>query len=87
MGLLRTLLIILLVYYGIKILTRLLAPYFINYMGKKMQDRYGQYQNQTRQQRNPDRKVGETVIDKMPEQDKSSNNDVGEYIDYEEVKE
>ena len=56
-------------------------------MGKKMQDRYGQYQNKTRKQQHPEKKVGETVIDKMPQQDKSSNDDVGEYIDYEEVKE
>ena len=30
-------------------------------------------------------KEGETVIDKMPNQNKQSNSDVGEYVDYEEI--
>ena len=83
-GFLRTILIILLVYYGIKILTRMFAPYLVRYMSKKMQQRYGgqfqQYQ-EPRQQYNE----GETIIDKMPEKDESSNKKVGEYIDYEEI--
>lgn len=83
-GFLRTILIILLVYYGIKILTRMFAPYLVRYMSKKMQQRYGgqfqQYQEPRTQQ-----KEGETVIDKIPKKDSSSNKKVGEYIDYEEI--
>ena len=83
-GFLRTILIILLVYYAVKILTRMFAPYLVRYMSKKMQQRYGgqfqQYQ-EPRQQYNE----GETIIDKMPEKDESSNKKVGEYIDYEEI--
>ncbi|MGB3606558.1 MAG: DUF4834 family protein [Psychroserpens sp.] len=83
-GFLRTILIILLVYYGIKILTRLFAPYLMRYMGKKMQEKFGgQFQQQ--QQRNSKHKEGETVIDKMPRNDSDSNKKVGEYIDYEEI--
>ncbi len=83
-GFLRTILIILLVYYGIKILTRMFAPYLVRYMSKKMQQRYGgQFQQyQEPQQRY---KEGETIIDKMPEKESSSNKKVGEYIDYEEI--
>ena len=84
-GFLRTILIILLVYYGAKILMRLFAPYFVHYMSKKMQERFG---GQFQQQQRPDSnraKEGETVIDKMPEQHQSSNKKVGEYIDYEEI--
>ena len=83
-GFLRTILIILLVYYAIKILTRMFAPYLVRYMSKKMQQRYGgqfqQYQEPRQQY-----KEGETIIDKMPEKESSSNKKVGEYIDYEEI--
>ena len=85
MGFLRTILIILLVYYGIKILTRLFAPYFMRYMSKKMQEKFGgQFQQQTYQNKKQ-QKEGETVIDKVPQQHKSTDNKVGEYVDYEEI--
>jgi hypothetical protein len=85
MGLLRTILIILLVYYGIKILSRLFAPFLIRYMSKKMQERFGgQFQQQPNESQ-AKQKEGETVIDKIPKQDTSSNKNVGEYIDYEEI--
>lgn len=84
-GFLRTLLIILLVYYGIKFLSRLFAPYLVRYMSKKMNERFrGQFQQQQNQSE-PKHKEGETVIDKIPKQDTSSNKNVGEYIDYEEI--
>lgn len=84
-GFLRTILIILLVYYGVKILFRLLAPYMVQYMSKKMQERFGQQfqQHQNAQASRP--KEGETVIDKMPYRQKTSDKKVGEYIDYEEI--
>ncbi|WP_040249678.1 DUF4834 family protein [Psychroserpens mesophilus] len=83
-GFFRTILIILLVYYGIKILSRLLAPYFLRYMSKKMQEKFGgQFQQQ--QHQNTKHKEGETVIDKVPQQHKTSDKSVGEYVDYEEI--
>ncbi|MGV8814135.1 MAG: DUF4834 family protein [Gelidibacter sp.] len=84
-GFLRTILIILLVWYGAKILTRIFAPYFLRYVSKKVEERFG---GQFQQQQQPDRnrpKEGETVIDKMPQQHQSSNKKVGEYVDYEEI--
>lgn len=86
MGFLRTILIIMLIWYGVKILSRLFAPYLARYVVKKAEQRFGQqfgnYQNKSNK---APRKEGETVIDKMPDTSTSSNNDVGEYIDYEEV--
>lgn len=85
-GFLRTILIILLVYYGVKILMRLFAPYFVRYMSKKMQDRFGGQSQQQRQEPDSNRpKDGETVIDKVPQQRQTSDKKVGEYIDYEEI--
>lgn len=86
-GLARTLLWILLFYFAFKILARLLAPFLVKLAAKKMEQRFGQqfggFQNQTQQQ--PKHKEGETVIDKVPNRKKTSSNDVGEYIDFEEV--
>ncbi len=85
-GFIRTILIILLVYYGLKILSRLFAPYLVRYMSKKMQQKFeGQFQQQQRHQQGQQHKEGETVIDKMPNANSSSNKKVGEYIDYEEI--
>jgi len=84
-GFLRTLLIILLVYYGIKFLSRLFAPYMVRYMSKKMNERFGGQFQQQQNQSEPKHKEGETIIDKIPKQDTSSNKNVGEYIDYEEI--
>lgn len=83
-GFLRTLLIILLVYYAIKFLSRLFAPLMVRYMSKKMEERFGgQFKQQNQYEKK--QKEGETIIDKMPKQESSSNKDVGEYIDYEEI--
>ncbi len=88
MGLLRTILIILLIYFGLKILSRIFAPLLLRFVAKKAErrfgDQFGGFQNQNNS-RNDHRKEGETVIDKMPNKSKNSNDKVGEYIDYEEI--
>tara|TARA_R110000868_G_scaffold91812_3_gene254411 strand:+ start:6860 stop:7135 length:276 start_codon:yes stop_codon:yes gene_type:complete len=82
-GLLRALLIILVIYYVIKVLARLFSPFLIKFVAKKTEERFGgQFGNQQRQE--PPKKEGEITIDKMPKT-KSSNKDVGDYIDYEEI--
>ena len=87
MGLLRTILIILLFYFGFKILARLFAPLLLRFVAKKAEQKFGGqfggFNNQTNQSQK--QKEGETVIDKMPKQNKTSNEKVGEYIDYEEL--
>ena len=85
-GFLRTILIILLIYYGLKILMRIFAPFLVRYMSKKMQERFGdQFQQQQHANDRNRPKEGETVIDKMPNKAKTSDKKVGEYIDYEEI--
>ena len=89
MQLLRTILIILLIWYGVKILSRLFAPLLVKFVAKKAEQKFGEqfgnFQNQTQQRADQKRREGETVIDKMPQQTKTSNEKVGEYIDYEEI--
>lgn len=89
MGLLRTVLIILLIWFGLRILSRLFAPVLMKFVAKKAEERFGKqfgnFQNQAQQRANQKRREGETVIDTMPKQNKSSNEKVGEYIDFEEI--
>ncbi|MDO1500507.1 DUF4834 family protein [Winogradskyella maritima] len=88
-GFVRTILIILLIYFGVKILARLFAPILLKFAAKKVEKRFGQqfegFKQQQQRQQQPKTKVGETVIDKVPQQKSSSTKNVGEYIDYEEI--
>ncbi|CAM1357882.1 conserved hypothetical protein [Tenacibaculum sediminilitoris] len=79
---LKTILIILLIYYAVKFLVRLLGPYLIKKAVDKVQKKAGQ---QYRNQQESNVEVGKTVIDKKPNNTKESNNSVGEYVDYEEI--
>ncbi|GAA3574325.1 DUF4834 family protein [Snuella lapsa] len=85
-GLVRMILIILLIYFGVKILARLFMPFLAKYVVKKAEQRFGgqfnQYQNRAKQEEA--RKEGEVSIDKIPNT-KTSNKDVGDYVDYEEI--
>ncbi|WP_103068031.1 DUF4834 family protein [Aquimarina sediminis] len=81
-GVLKIILIIILIYYVFKVLTRLFGPLLFKYVTKKAGEKFEQQFNQY-QQTSPSTK-GETTIEKGPKK-KSSNKDVGEYIDYEEI--
>ena len=82
-GLIKVILIIMLIYYGVKILSRLFAPYLVKYVAKKAEQRFGQ-QFGGFQKPEQQKKEGEITIDKMPKS-KTSNKNVGEYVDYEEI--
>lgn len=79
-GLLRTLAIILVIYYGLKIIARYVFPLFIKRTVNKMEDKFRAQQ----EAQQPQQKVGETIIDKKP-QTRKKGTDGGEYIDYEEI--
>ncbi|MGB4742800.1 MAG: DUF4834 domain-containing protein [Flavobacteriaceae bacterium] len=79
-GLLKTLLIFVLVYTIFKYLMLLLAPFIVKSIAKKAESHF---RNQSAP-KPPTQKEGEISIDKMPNS-KSSNNNVGEYVDYEEI--
>lgn len=86
MGLLRTILIILIVYYAFRFLARIFAPVLIKRvlgnMQKKAQKRYNQYNKQTY---NTPTKEGDTIIDKKPSSKNEGKSSVGEYVDFEEI--
>ncbi|MBT8394277.1 MAG: DUF4834 family protein [Flavobacteriaceae bacterium] len=82
-GFVRTILIILLVYFGVKILTRLFAPILFKHVAKKAEKKFGQQFGNYQPKETP-KKEGEISIDKMPNR-KESNKDVGDYVDFEEI--
>ncbi len=82
-GFLRTILIILLVYYALKIIGRIVFPMFFKRFVGKFEERVRNQQQQQSQSKKHE--VGETVIDRKPQSSKESNKEVGEYVDFEEV--
>ncbi len=86
MGFLRTILIILLFYYGVKLIVRYVLPVFLkSYVEKKMGTFTSTGQNQNQQYKK--QKEGKVTIDYVPKSEKKVEDNKGEYIDFEEVKE
>lgn len=79
----KLLLIIGLVYLGLKVIGRFIFPMifkrFVNKFEEKVRNQQG------KQTASKNEKIGETVIDKKPSSAKESSKNVGEYVDYEEV--
>jgi hypothetical protein len=84
MGFIRIILILILFYYGVRIITRYLLPLLLgNYVNRKMNDFQGQ---SGRQEKTKSRKrEGEVTVDYAPQEEKKQNNR-GDYVEYEEIK-
>ena len=84
MVLLQTILILIFVYYGIKLLLKWLAPKIFSYAVKKTEERFGQ---QFGNYQNPHNTTatGETTVDKTIVPKSNPSKKVGEYIDFEEI--
>lgn len=86
MVLLKTLLILLLVYYLFKILIRMLAPKLFSYAAKKTEQHFKENFEQFTNSHTPsEEKVGETTIDKNSTRKSNTSKKVGDYIDFEEI--
>jgi len=83
MGFLKTILIILLIYYAIKSILRYFSPSITRYITKKVGENF---QRGFERQRNSysSSTNGEVTIDKKPKAS-ASKKKVGEYIDFEEI--
>lgn len=81
-GVLNIILVIMLIYYGLKFVGKYLIPIFFQ---KAMQNVEKKFNQQQKEQSYDKSKEGKTTIDKTPIQPKESNKNVGEYVDFEEV--
>jgi len=79
----RTILILITIYYVFKLIARYVLPFFLKRFIHKMQNKAQQQHGGQQQETNVN--VGETSIDKKPNQQSQSNKSVGEYVDYEEI--
>lgn len=88
MQLLRTILIILLFYYGFKFLFKFVAPVLLTrWLTKKTQQFQQQHQftDAEKAKEFAKQKEGEVKI-KTTKTNKPETNDIGDYVDYEEIK-
>nr|WP_297787969.1 DUF4834 family protein [uncultured Allomuricauda sp.] len=85
MVLLQTILIVILVYYGLKFLLKWLAPKLLNYAVKKTNERFSQQFGNPQDFGNERHREGETTISKKPPRKSNPSKKVGEYIDFEEI--
>jgi hypothetical protein len=81
-GFVRTLLIIVIVYYGIKIVSKYVLPLLVDKGMKKMQQKM---QDQQKQHQQPSRPDGEVTIEADKKKNQNSGKAKGEYVDFEEV--
>ena len=84
MGLLRTIAIIIIVYYAFKFIGKYIMPLFLKKVVKNVEKKMREQQEN--QYKEDTGNIGETVIAKKPKTSKESNKDVGDYVDYEEIK-
>jgi len=86
MAFLKTILIILLVYYLLKIFARWFGPKIFSYAAKKTEERFREnFGGFTNQQKSNEEQIGDIIIDKKPTKQNTTSKKVGEYIEFEEL--
>lgn len=87
MGFLKIILIFLLVYFALKFIFRLAAPYLMRYLFKKAGQKMNRAFNPDyhQEKKSSKQKEGKITVDKVPERKKRNKKPVGEYVDYEEI--
>ncbi|WP_394748656.1 DUF4834 family protein [Spongiimicrobium salis] len=86
MGFLMTILILVLIYYFLKIVGKWFAPRLFAYAAKKTEqhfkERFGEFQSQ---QASEEEQIGDVIIDKSTMKKTKPSKKVGDYIDFEEI--
>ncbi|MBC2840673.1 DUF4834 domain-containing protein [Robiginitalea sp. SC105] len=85
MGILKVLLFLLLGYYFLMILGRLLGPWLRSYASRKTEEYFREAFNQAPPAGRDVNRTGEVTIDRKPQKEQRSGEPVGEYIEYEEI--
>ena len=86
MAFLKTILIILLVYYLLKILARWFGPKIFSYAAKKTEERFREnFEGFTNQRKSDEEQIGDIIIEKKPTKQNTTSKKVGDYIEFEEL--
>jgi hypothetical protein len=81
-GFVRTLVIIVVIYFAVRLFNRYVLPIILNKKIKDMQQKMHERQKQNQQ---PNRSEGDVTIEYDKRRDKNRNQSDGEYVDFEEV--
>jgi len=85
---LKVLAIIFFTYLFLKYLGRILAPILLKRFATKMQDRFGQqFNQQNHNQQPPKQQEGKVTLEKTKNSTKTKSDNLGDYVDFEEVEE
>ncbi|MBL4662640.1 MAG: DUF4834 family protein, partial [Flavobacteriaceae bacterium] len=82
---LKTILIVLLIYIGLKFLLKWLSPYIMRFAAKKVTQKFESAFGQNPFQQNNGATQKEDTIGKTTKTPKSNGKVVGEYVDFEEL--
>ncbi|NAY91073.1 DUF4834 family protein [Muricauda sp. JGD-17] len=85
MAVLQTILLLILVYFALKLLLKWLAPKLFKYAMKKTQERFGQQFGGYEDYESKDSGEGNTTVYTKPSGRSKPTKKVGEYIDFEEI--
>ena len=85
MGFLKAILVIILVYYLLRLLARWFAPKLFTYAARKTEERFREQFGNFQAYGEEERPVGDVSIEKKPTKKSNTSNNVGEYIDFEEL--
>ena len=76
------------IYLFLKYLGRILAPILLKRFITKMQDRFGQqFNQQNHNQQSPKQQEGKVTLEKTKTSTKTKSDNLGDYVDFEEVEE
>ena len=81
-GFLRTILIIAIIYYGIRLFSRFVLPLLVDKGLKNMQQKMQNQQHQKQRNMRPD---GEVTVENKTDSNRKSTQNQGDYVDFEEV--
>jgi len=77
-----------LIYLFLKYLGRILTPILLKRFATKMQDRFGQqFNQQNHNQHPPNQQEGKVTLEKTKTSTKTKSDNLGDYVDFEEVEE
>lgn len=80
-GFIRTVLVILIIFYAARLITRFVVPLLFQ---KTIRDMQARMQEQVREQQRQGKREGEVTIERNPYQN-NRQSQTGEYVDFEEV--
>ena len=87
-GLIKFLFWVFFISYLLKILARIFTPLLMKRFAHKMQDRFQQkFNQQYPNQQKPQQEEGKVTLEKTNTSIKTKSDDIGDYVDFEEVEE